>query len=67
MRRLLFPTASTEDAFTDVAVFSTCAMFFTSIAELIAGILPACVSALSRLTLDVSGEARMSADVLVVK
>lgn len=66
MRYLPFPTASTESAFADVAVSSICTMFFTVIAELIAGTLPACASALGKLRLYVSREAMMSADALAV-
>ena len=64
MRCLLFPTAGTESAIADIAISSVRTMFFTIIAELVARALPACASTLGGLTLDVSKEAKMSADVL---
>lgn len=57
MRYLLFPTAGTKNAFADIAVFSIDTISFTTIAELIARILPACASALG-MSLDVSGKKR---------
>lgn len=62
MRRLLLPTASTESAFADVAVFSVVTMSFTTVAELIARLPPACAPAHGRLNLVVSRETTMSAD-----
>lgn len=61
MRCLLFPTTSTENAFADIAVFPIRTVSFTVIAKLVTRTLPACASALGGLSLNISGEPRMSA------